>query len=239
MVKGIQMDGLRVIGSVLDIAKDYYSRGIDEIVIIDVVASLYGRDSMAEIIREVTADCFVPVTVGGGIRTLADADILFRAGADKVAINTGAISDPGLIGNIASKYGSQAVVVSIQAKADAALGWECYTESGREPTGISVKAWVSEAESRGAGEFFLTSVDRDGTKKGPDWELVKMVRQFTTIPLISASGIKDADDVARTFVETQCEGVAIGSALHYRAATLEQIRASCRNFEVPVREAED
>ena len=124
-MKGIQMDGLRVIGSVLDIAKDYYSRGIDEIVIIDVVASLYGRDSMAEIIREVTADCFVPVTVGGGIRTLADADLLFRAGADKVAINTGAISDPGLIGKIASKYGSQAVVVSIQAKADAALGWEC------------------------------------------------------------------------------------------------------------------
>lgn len=238
VVKGVQMDGLRVIAPVLELAREYYAQGIDELVVIDVVASLYGRNSVAEIIRAVTSDCFVPVTVGGGIRSLEDADRLFRAGADKVAVNTAAMFDPSLIRAIASKYGSQAIVVSVQAKRSSEFGWECYIESGRERTGRAVESWITEAESHGAGEFLLTSVDQDGTQNGMDLPLAEMVSSVATIPTIASGGVKDAGDAARTLLQTACAGVAIGSAFHYRASTPDRFREQCRDAGVPVRELE-
>lgn len=235
-IKGIQMDGLRVVGPVAEIAKSYYDQGVDEIVMIDTVASLYGRDSMVELIREVTAECFVPVTVGGGIRSLEDADALFRAGADKVAINTAALARPQLISEIAQKYGSQAVVVHVEAKMTPEHGWECYTEAGRQPTGIGVIDWVGRAQAHGAGEFLITNVDRDGTRQGIDLALLTLVRTVVDVPVIASSGAGTPAHVVQALGATDCDGVALGAALHWGNFTVVQCRRACRDAGIAVRE---
>lgn len=236
VIKGFQMDGLRVVGSVSEVAKRYYEQGVDEVVMIDSVASLYGRDSMVDMISAVTAECFVPVTVGGGIRSLDDADALFRAGADKVAINTAALARPELISDIAEKYGRQATVVHIEAKSIADGEWECYTEAGREPTGISVAGWVSAAEAHGAGEFFLTNVDRDGTRRGLDSALVARVRSNATVPVIASSGVGTTNHVADAFLNLGVEGIAIGAAFHWGNFSVSDCRRECMVAGVPLRE---
>lgn len=238
VIKGIQMDGLRVVGPVADVARRYYDQGVDEIVMIDTVASLYGRDSMVELIREVTAECFVPVTVGGGIRSLEDADALFRAGADKVAINTAALSRPQLISEIAQKYGSQAVVVHVEAKMTPEHGWECYTEAGRQPTGIGVVDWVTRAQDHGAGEFLMTNVDRDGTRRGIDLSLLALVREAVRVPVIASSGAGTPAHVASALGETGCDGIALGAGLHWGNFTVVQCRLACRDAGISVRELE-
>jgi len=235
VIKGIQMDGLRQVGSIREFSRKYYEQGVDEIVIIDVVASLYGRDAMAQIIRDVTSECFVPVIVGGGIRSIEDADLLFRAGADKVAINTGALREPNLITKISEKYGSQAVVLSIQAKSSEQYGWECYAESGREPSGVSVYDWIREVESLGAGELLVSSVDRDGTRRGIDSELVKVCRAGVSVPVIAASGVGGEPDVIHAFRATDCEGVASASALHYGFMSVQSLRGHCIAAGINVR----
>lgn len=238
VIKGIQMEGLRVVGPVADVARRYCDQGVEEIVMIDTVASLYGRDSMVELIREVTAECFVPVTVGGGIRSLEDADALFRAGADKVAINTAALSRPPLICEIAQKYGSQAVVVHVEAKTTPEHGWECYTEAGRQPTGIGVIDWVTKAQDYGAGEFLITNVDRDGTRRGIDLSLLALVRDAARVPLVASSGAGTPTHVARALGETGCDGVALGAGLHWGNFTVSDCRQACHGLGIAVRELE-
>lgn len=238
VIKGIQMEGLRVVGPVADIARRYYDQGVDEIVMIDTVASLYGRDSMVELIREVTAECFVPVTVGGGIRSLEDADALFRAGADKVAINTAALSRPHLISEIAEKYGSQAVVIHLEAKTTPEHGWECYTEAGRQPTGIGVIDWVTKAQDYGAGEFLITNVDRDGTRRGIDLSLLSLVRDAARVPLIASSGAGTPAHVAQALGDAGCDGVALGAGLHWGNFTVVECRQACHDLGIAVRELE-
>jgi imidazole glycerol-phosphate synthase subunit HisF len=238
VIKGIQMDGLRVVGPVAEIAKRYYEQGADEIVMIDTVASLYGRESMVELIKNVTAECFVPVTVGGGIRSLEDADALFRAGADKVALNTAALARPGLITEISAKYGAQAMVIHVEAKASGELGWECYTEAGRQPSGIAVLDWVATAERLGAGEFLVTSVDRDGTRKGMDIELLRGIRDAVTVPVVASSGAGNLQHVLHAFSGAQCDGVAMGAGLHWGNFTISDIRAGCHHAGLAVRELE-
>lgn len=232
------MDGLRVVGPVAEVAKRYYDQGVDEIVMIDTVASLYGRDSMVELIKEVTAECFVPVTVGGGIRSLEDADALFRAGADKVAINTAALARPGLISEIAHKYGAQAVVVHVEAKMTPEHGWECYTEAGRQPSGVRVLDWVTNAEEHGAGEFLITNVDRDGTRKGVDRGLLALVRDAVGVPMIASSGAGSVAHVVQALGDTGADGIALGAGLHWGNFTLVQARQACREAGVAVRELE-
>jgi cyclase len=238
VIKGIQMDGLRVVGPVAEVAKRYYDQGIDEVVMIDTVASLYGRDSMVTLIKEVTAECFVPVTVGGGIRSLDDADALFRAGADKVAINTAALARPEIISDIAHKYGNQAVVVHVEAKATPELGWECYTEAGRQPSGIGVLDWVTRAEAAGAGEFLVTNVDKDGTRRGMDRVLLNEVRAAVTVPLIASSGAGTSAHVVEALTHTRCDGLAIGAALHWGNFSIAQCRQACLEAGIAVREVE-
>lgn len=238
VIKGIQMDGLRVVGPVAEVAKRYYDQGIDEVVMIDTVASLYGRDSMVALIKEVTAECFVPVTVGGGIRSLDDADALFRAGADKVAINTAALARPEIISDIAHKYGNQAVVVHVEAKATPELGWECYTEAGRQPSSIGVIEWVARAEAQGAGEFLITNVDKDGTRRGIDGVLLSQVRRTVTVPVIASSGAGNPTHVVEALTQTGCDGIAIGAALHWGNFSVAQCRQACREAGIAVREVE-
>ncbi len=238
VIKGIQMDGLRVVGPVAEVAQRYYALGADEILLIDTVASLYGRDSMVELIREVTEECFVPVTVGGGVRSLQDADDLFRAGADKVALNTGAIGRPRLISEIAEKYGTQAVTVHIEAKSTGRGDWECYTESGREPSGLSVSTWLEQLEDKGAGEVLVTSVDRDGTRRGSDLDLLRSVRERVSIPVVAGSGVGTLDHLAETFLQTSCDGVALGASLHWGSIDLLGARAYLAQHGIQLRELE-
>ena len=235
VIKGIQMDGLRVIGPVGEIARAYYAQGVDEIIMIDTVASLYGREAMADFISDVTSDCFVPITVGGGIRSLSDADALFRAGADKIAINTAALAYPTLITEIAEKYGSQAVVVHIEAKNNESGDWECFTESGREPSGVTVFEWLKRAEKMGAGEFFITNVDRDGTMRGPDTGLLDKVCSSVALPVIASSGVGNNMHASQVFSQTECEGLAIGSALHYQAIDVGALRSHLTDLGISVR----
>lgn len=235
VIKGIQMDGLRVVGPVAEVAKKYYDQGADEIVMIDTVASLYGRKSMVELIKTVTAECFVPVTVGGGIRSLDDADALFRAGADKVAINTAALANPQLISQIARKYGAQAVVIHVEAKTSSEFGWECYTESGREPSGREVMEWVSTAEEHGAGEFLITNVDRDGTRKGIDHDLIKEVLCRVKVPVVGSSGAGTAQHVYEALAVSECDGIAMGAGLHWNNFSMGECRSLCEERGLPMR----
>jgi len=235
VIKGIQMDGLRVIGPVGEVARKYYSQGVDEIIMIDTVASLYGREAMADLISDVTSDCFVPITVGGGIRSLADADALFRAGADKIAINTAALARPKLITEIAEKYGSQAVVVHIEAKKNDFGDWECYTETGREPSGVAVFEWAIRAEKLGAGEFLITNVDRDGTMRGVDTDLLDKVCSSVALPVIASSGAGSNAHASEVFSQTAAEGLAIGAALHYQAIEVDALRLYLSDLGISVR----
>lgn len=236
VIKGIQMDGLRVMGPVQELATKYYLDGADELIMMDIVASLYGREAMAEIIRDFTKECFVPITVGGGIRTLEDADLLFRAGADKVAVNTGALANPQLITEIAEKYGSQAVVVHVDAKSNPSGGWDAYTESGRNFSGLGVVEWISQAIGHGAGEVLVTSVDQDGTRKGLDRALLGSIIGVISVPLVLSGGTRDATDVAQVLGLNEVDGVAVGAALHYGTTTVDEIRENCRGLGVDVRE---
>jgi imidazole glycerol-phosphate synthase subunit HisF len=238
VIKGIQMDGLKIVGPVAEVAKKYYRQGADEILMIDTVASLYGRESMVGLIKEVTAECFVPVTVGGGIRSLEDADALFRAGADKVAINTAALAYPDLISDIARKYGTQAVVVHVEAKQTPGHGWECYTEAGRQPSGMAVAEWLPVAEAHGAGEFLLTNVDRDGTRRGLDLSLLSAVVEAVSVPVIASSGVGEPFHVVESLQGTSCNGVAIGAALHWGNFSISDFRSGCLGAGLSVRNIE-
>src|SRR3990167_1325280 len=186
VVKGVQMEGLRVVGKPEEMAKRYAEAGADEILYIDTVASLYGRNQLEALLEKTCEEVFVPITVGGGIKSVADARRLFNAGADKIAINTAALIRPDLINEMAGKYGSQAVVVSIEAKRVNG-GWECFTDNGRNRTDSGAVAWASEAVARGVGELLVTSVDRDGTRRGFDTELVSAIAPHVPVP-VTASG---------------------------------------------------
>ena len=214
LIKGIMYEGLNVIGSLEKFAKQYYLEGADELIFIDTVASLYERIQITEIIHKSTNEIFIPITVGGGIKNINPVKEIFNSGADKVAINTHGIKNPNFLKQISENYGSQALVVSIQAKKRNNF-WEVFTENGREPTGINVLDWCKVVEDKGAGEIFLSSIDNDGLLKGPDFNLINAVSKQIKIPLIVSSGFRDVKDVLELKKNNFCEAVAIGSAFHY------------------------
>ena len=189
LIKGIHLEGLRVIGDPQEYAKKYYLQGADELIYIDIVASLYGRSKLPEIVSRTVEEVFIPLTVGGGIRSVDDVKELLRAGADKVAINSAAVQRPDLINEVSRRFGSQCMVLSIEAKKQTDNTWEVYTDSGRERTGIDVIDWTKEGVMRGAGEILLTSIDAEGTKKGFDIDLIKAVTEVTNIPVIASGGM--------------------------------------------------
>lgn len=224
LIKGIHLEGWRKVGVPHQAANAYYTEGIDELLYMDVVASLYGRNSLVELVEETARKLFVPLCVGGGVRSVGDADKLFRAGADKVAVNTAAIGNPDLLTSLAKRFGSQAVVLSIEAKGQGSCSWECYVDNGRERTGRDVVDWVSKAEDLGVGEILVTSIDRDGTRRGPEIELLMAVRAATNLPVIASGGIGTSAHVAQLLNGDLADAVALGTVLHYGDLTVSDIR---------------
>lgn len=238
LIKGIQMEGLRKIGSPSEFAKKYYADGIDEIIYMDNVASLYGRAAILDILRRTTEDVFVPITVGGGIRGIDDVQQTLRAGADKVAVNTAALRRPELLREIAEQFGSQCLVLSIEAKQTHASRWEAYTDSGRERSGMDVMEWAAQGCSLGAGEILLTSVDRDGTRKGFDIDLIRQVTASVAIPVIASGGLGEPVHFVEAVRKGHADAVAVGSALHYGVLSVADIRAEAVAQGVCVRRVE-
>lgn len=234
VVKGIQLEGLRVIGNPGEIARRYYDQGIDEIVFIDIVASLYGRNNILSVVEEAARDIFVPMTVGGGIRSIDDIKAVLRAGADKVAINTAAHARPEFLKEAAAAFGSQCVVLSVEAKRQPDGHWESYTDNGRERTHRNVLDWVKQAEELGVGEILLTSVDHDGTRKGFDIDLVREVRSRVRVPVIACGGAGNNQHVADVFKATRADAVACGALFHYDLSTVPGLKKSlaAAGFEV-------
>jgi imidazole glycerol-phosphate synthase subunit HisF len=225
LIKGIHLEGLRVIGSPNEYAQRYYRQGADELIYMDIVASLYGRNNLSDIVQQAAENLFIPMTVGGGIRSVEDATRLLRSGADKVAVNTAAIANPGLITDIARRFGSQCMVLSIEAKQVGPNRWEAYTDNGRERTGLDVVEWVRRGVSLGAGEVLLTSVDREGTRKGFDVALVRAVTDAVTVPVIASGGMGKPEDLCGVVAEGHADAVAMADILHYGRATIDDIRA--------------
>lgn len=224
LIKGIQLEGLRKLGQPNDFARRYYEGGIDEIIYMDAVASLYERNSLHGVVDKTVQNVFCPVCVGGGVRSVDDVAQLLRTGADKVAVNTGACHRPSLITEIATAFGSQCMVLSVDAKKTDS-GWEAYTNNGRDHTGRQVLDWVKEAEDRGAGEILLTSVDREGTQRGFDLTLAGAVAEAVSIPVIVSGGAGSAAHMVDLFSRTRVSAVALGSILHYNKAEISNLRA--------------
>ncbi len=223
LIKSINLEGLRVIGDPNKFAKKYYKDGADELIFMDLVASLYNRNSLHDIIKKVSNNVFIPITVGGGIRSIDDALKIFDSGADKIAINTAAVKNSSLINILAKRFGSQAVVISIEAKRKI-NDWEVYIESGREQTNISVKNWVKEATDQGCGEILITSIDQEGTGRGFDTELLSTITKNTSVPVIASGGFGDLKDVKAGFIDSKVDAIAVADAIHYNKINLRQIR---------------
>jgi imidazole glycerol-phosphate synthase subunit HisF len=215
LVKGVHLEGLRVLGQPKLFAEKYYEEGIDELICLDTVASLYGRNNLREFITTIASGIHVPLTVGGGIRSVDDVRNLQMAGADKVAINTAAIKNPNLITEIATNFGSSATVASIEAKRIGQYKYHCFTDNGREPTGVDVLEWAQRVENLGAGEILLTSIDREGTGTGFDIELSRMVAEVVSIPVIISGGCGEVDHIEQVLSKGKADAVAIASIIHY------------------------
>ena len=214
LVKGIHLEGLRVLGKPEDFAQFYYENGADELMFMDVVASLYERNSLQDIITRTAKKIFIPLTVGGGIRTIDDIKNVLRAGADKVALNTAAINNPQIIKKASLKFGSSTIVVAIEAIKSNDGKYLAYTDNGREYTGIDALDWAKKAEELGAGEIVLTSVDREGTGNGYDLELINLVASSVSIPVIAHGGPGKLNDISDA-INNNADAVAISSMLHY------------------------
>jgi imidazole glycerol-phosphate synthase subunit HisF len=228
LIKGIHLEGLRVIGDPQEFARRYYEQGADELLYVDVVASLYGRNNLHEIVERAARYAFVPLTVTGGLRSVDDVRKVLRSGADKVGINTAAIKRPELISEVARTFGSQCMVVSIEAKRVAPGRWEAYTDNGRERTGIDVVEWAQRAVESGAGEVLLTSVDQEGTREGFDCELVAAVSQAVSVPIIASGGMGQLSHLPDVVLKGQADAVAMADILHYGRSTLPEIRAAAQ-----------
>jgi imidazole glycerol-phosphate synthase subunit HisF len=215
LVKGIHLEGLRVLGKPEDFAKLYYEQGADELIYQDTVASLYQRNSLTDIITKTAKNIFIPITVGGGLRTLDDINKVLRAGADKVAINTAAIKNPDFITEASRAFGSSTIVIAVEAIKQPDQSYLAYTDNGREYTGIDAISWAKEAEDRGAGEILLTSIDQEGTGNGFDFTLVKMVSEVLTIPVIAHGGAANDSHIFTSIKDSGADAVAIASMLHY------------------------
>jgi cyclase len=236
IVKGIHLEGLRVVGSPGELAQRYYEESADELLYIDAVASLYDRNSLTDIIRMAAQKIFIPLTVCGGIRKVQDITDLLNSGADKVAINTAAVRNPSFLKEAVARFGSQCIVLSVEAKQTGERRWEAYTETGRERSGRDAVEWVREAIDLGVGEVLLTSVDRDGTKRGYDLALIEKVAAICTgVPLIVCGGAGAPEHVVEA---ARCPGVdalALGTLLHYELFSLLEIKRVLDAAEIRVR----
>lgn len=234
VVKGINFEGLRSAGDPAELARRYNREGIDELVILDITATLERRRALADTIRAVARELFIPLAVGGGIRTEADAEAAVDAGADKVSLNTAALKHPELITTLAKRYGSQAVVVAIDAKKDGDR-FAVYVRSGQSETDRDAAEWAREAEARGAGEILLTSIDRDGTKIGFDCPLTAAVSRSVSIPVIASGGAGKLDDFVDVFTAGAADAALAASIFHYAETSVSALKQHLQAHHVPVR----
>lgn len=235
VIKGIHLEGLRKIGDPVQLAKKYYTQGIDEIVFMDAVASLFGRNNLFHILKEACKEVFIPITIGGGIREVRDIDFALKAGADKIALNTQAIKSPNLVREASRIYGSQCIVGSIEAKKKGQNRWEAYVDNGRQETGVDVIEWAKKLEELGAGELMVTSIDYEGTKKGYDLDLVGKISSSVSIPVIASGGAGTVDHIKVVAKETQVGAVAIASLLHYNISDVLEIKQVLTQENIIVR----
>jgi len=235
VVKGVQFEALRVMGKPNEMAKEYFLQGADELIYLDVVASLYRRENLLHIVREASKSVFIPFTAGGGVRSLEDIHELLHAGAEKVAINTAAVARPGLITEAAERFGKQCVVVSIEAKKKGPGKWEVFTDNGRQSTGLDAIEWAKKAEELGAGEILLTSVDQEGTERGLDIALMKAAADAVSTPVIASGGASSEADIVATVSNSHVTAIAVASLLHYQKTTIARIKDTLLSAGIPVR----
>lgn len=237
VVKGVNFVGLRDAGDPVELAKFYSQEGADEIVFLDITATSDNRATIADVVRRTCREVFVPVTVGGGIRTVEDFKDILRAGADKISVNSAAVKNPDLINAAAEKYGSQCVVVAIDARRSDKMesGFEVYVAGGRTPTGIDAIAWAKEVYERGAGEILLTSMDKDGTRSGFDLELTQRVCEVAPIPVIASGGCGTLEHFAEAFEKTEATAALAASLFHYGELRIGEVKDYLRGKDIPVR----
>lgn len=235
VIKGIHLEGLRKIGDPNEIAKKYYDEGIDEIIFMDGVASLYGRNNLFHIIEKACKNVFIPITIGGGIRSIEDIDNALKAGADKIALNTQAIKTPEIISEASRIYGSQCIIGSIEAKSIGVGKWEAYYDNGREPSGIDVVEWAQKLEKLGAGEIFITSIDQEGTKKGFEKDLIKKITDLVSIPVIASGGAGKIEHLQELINTTNISGIAIASLIHYNLKSIAEIKEKLNESTITFR----
>jgi len=233
-VKGVNFVGLRDAGDPVALAKAYDAQGADELCFLDITASHEGRGTLLDVVSATAEQCFMPLTVGGGVRSAENMVALLRAGADKVAINSAAVADPEVVARCAAKAGRQCVVVAIDARANGER-WEIFTHGGRNATGIDAVAFAREVEARGAGEILLTSMDRDGTKAGYDLPLLKAVTSAVNVPVIASGGAGKADDLAPAVLEGGASAVLAASIFHFGEVSLKQAREALAAAGAPTR----
>jgi len=239
VVKGVHFECLRVIGKPEELAKEYYLQGADELVYIDIVANLYQRQNLFNIVNKASQHVFIPFTIGGGVRTIEDISALLHLGADKVAINTAATKNPEFVREASQTFGSQCIVISIEAQRTNDGFYEAYTDNGRMSTGLEVVSWAKKVEQLGAGEILLTSVEHEGTQRGLDIELIKKVSAAVSIPVIASGGVGRPEDIQDCFVQTQSSAVATASLLHYKKSDVEQIKCKLEDIGIVIRKMED
>ena len=234
VVKGVNFEGLRQAGDPAALASRYNEEGIDELVILDVTATIEGRRALASTIRAVSSQLFIPLSVGGGIRTEADAAAAVEAGADKISLNSAPLEDPSLIERLAARYGSQAVVIAIDAKRSPD-GFDVFARSGRAATGRNAVDWAREAESRGAGEILLTSIDRDGTRAGFDCELTAAVSRAVNIPVIASGGAGGFEHFYDVFTSGAADAALAASIFHYAEHAVSDLKTYLHDRGIPMR----
>ena len=235
VVKGIKMEGLRKIGNPELLAEKYFEDGADELILSDIVASLYNRNHLYDLVSKICKKINIPIAVGGGIRSFDDALQLLKSGADKITINTHAVTNRNLIKECAEKLGSQCVILEIHAKRKKSNFWEVFTENGRQPTHLNVLDWVEEAQKLGAGEVFIVSVDNDGVCKGPDFELISKLEQVCKVPLIYAGGISQKKDVSEIFNFSGVDGIALSHLLHFNKDNIKNLKSFLKLNNIDIR----
>jgi cyclase len=234
VVKGVNFVALRDAGDPVEIARRYDEQGADELAFLDITASSDQRDTIVHVVEAVAAQVFIPLTVGGGVRSAADVRRLLNAGADKVSINTAAVQDPGVVEDAAGRFGSQCIVVAIDAKR-AGGGWEVFTHGGRKPTGLDAVEWARRMQAAGAGEILLTSMDRDGTRAGFDLALTRAVAEAVDVPVIASGGVGNLEHMAAGVLEGKADAVLAASIFHYGEYTVRQAKEVMAALGIEVR----
>ncbi|MGC8627631.1 MAG: imidazole glycerol phosphate synthase subunit HisF [Acidimicrobiales bacterium] len=234
VVKGVRFKDLREAGDPVELAKRYDAEGADELVFYDITASAEARSTMVEVVARTAEQVFIPLTVGGGVRTLEDARRLLRVGADKVSVNSAAVARPELVQEISATFGAQCAVVGIDVRRKGA-SWEVYTHGGRAPTGIDALAWAERCEQLGAGELVLNSMDRDGTREGYDLQLTKRVVELTSIPVVASGGVGSLHHLVEGAVAGKADAVLAASIFHFGEATIADAKAALAAAGVSVR----